>query len=391
MTFDDLITPLTVDEAKASLYSVLAQLGVPTTGWFVGGVVRTIVAMTAIVLVACSMIIVGVAKGGFRQTATGAWLTYQAKDTYGIDRITATFATGTVTLTNVAGGVYNPSAGDTIIQVTATKKTYRNLATYSLGSGTSLSPTSVVVPVEAIEVGTASNVIPNQPMTLVTTMNGVSVTANTAILGTDDEDDSDLSLREDESLDALCFDGPTGAYLALAKTALRADGSNVGVTRALVSPPSSVGELTITVASASGGISGTVGSAGTDLDYVNQYIQGVVPPGCVPAGVTATVVSATTQPIAITADLYVYRTDNRIEADIEAAAETIITAWLAGRPISGDNGATIYQSAILATLMSVSTFCFKGTVTLPAGDVSITSGAVATAGALTITAHLVTP
>lgn len=384
-TLDDLMTPMTLDEAKATVYAILEKLGVPTTGWRSGAVVRTIVFLVVILCVAFSVIVVALAKGIFRESATGKWLTLHSRDVYGVERQTETFGTGTVTLKNVAGGVYNPTAGDTIIQYTTTGKTYRNVSSYHLGSGTTIAPSTVTIDVVAIEAGSASNVEANAPMTLVTPMSGVSVLANTVILGLDEETNEALRARDDESLDALSPNGPEGAYLAFAKRATRADGTNVGIARAAVSDPSSTGEVTVTVATASG----AVGSS--DLDLVDDRIHGVTGPGCVPLGVTATVVSAVARTIDITIDLYVYTTDGRTAAEIETAAETILASWVSTRDIGGDAGGKVYLSAIRSKAMSVSSHCYQAAMTLPAADVPIAANEVPTVGSVAVTAHMVTP
>ena len=45
---DDLMQPITVVHAKASIYQVLEQLGVPTTSWKPGAVVRAVVILGAL-------------------------------------------------------------------------------------------------------------------------------------------------------------------------------------------------------------------------------------------------------------------------------------------------------------------------------------------------------
>lgn len=398
MTIDDLTTPLTLDQAKATIYAVLVQLGVPTTGWAAGAVVRTIVSLVAVLLVAASVLIVSIAKGGLREKATGDWQTLHAQDVYGITRISATFASGTATLQNVAGGVYNPAAGDTIIQDTATGKTFRNSAAYSLAAGTIGSPSTVVIDVVAIEAGSPSNVAAScGTLVLATPLSGVSVSDNTAIVGVDEETDSQLQIREDESLDALSPFGPAGAYLAAAKTAVRADGTNVGVTRAIVSAPSSTGVVTVTVASAAGAVSGTVGTPGTDLDYVNIKIQELA----TPAGITVTVQSATAKTITGTYEMWVYTTDSRTTVQQEAAITAAWTAWMATRPIGGDTGGYVYHGAIRSLLMNAlaifngttwANYAYNCAVTVPASDTPIGAAEVPVAGTLTCTAiHQVTP
>lgn len=389
LTIDQLLTPLTIAEARETTYAILVQLGVPTTGWRAGAVVRFVVALVAILMVALSRIVVAVGKSGLLEYAESDWLTLHSKDTYGVDRIGETFATGTVTLENTAGGVYNPDADEIIIQYTATKKTYR-LVAFSLGAGTEISPTSVDVAVVAVEAGTASNVPPNASFTFVTPLSGVRVAESTAIVGNDAETDDALRTRDGESLDALSPNGPAGAYLAAAKLAARADGSNVGVTRARVSAPSSTGEVTVTVAGASGAIS-DIGSP-SDLDRVNDAIQGVDGVGgCVPHGVTATVVSAADHPMTIDVDLYVYTTDGRTAADLETAAEAILLAWVPTRDIGGDKGGKVYLSAIRARAMSVSPHCYQGVVTAPLVDEVIASNEVPTVGSVSVTVHLESP
>lgn len=390
MTLDDLTTPLTLDDAKATIYNVLVQLGVPTTGWAVGAVVRCIVALVAVLMVAASVIIVAIAKGGLREQATGDWLTLHSQDVYGVTRIPATFATGTVTLTNSGGGVFSPAAGDIVVQCTATGKNYRNEDAFSLGASS-----SVTIDVVAIEAGTGSNAAASTPMTLVTAMIGVTVTDNTAIVGQDEETDPQLRIRDDESLDALSPFGPAGAYLAAAKTATRADGTNVGVTRAIVSDPSSTGEVTVTVASASGAIS-AVGSP-SDLDLVGTAIQ----ENAVPAGPTVTVVSATTKTIAATYEAWIYTTDSRTTTQQEAAVAAAWTPWMAERPIGGDSGGYVYQDSIRSLIQNSlavfvgtgwANYCYRCEVTLPAADVAIGAAEVPVEGTLTCTAiHQVKP
>lgn len=387
VTVEQLLTPLTVAEARETTYAILVQLGVPTTGWRAGAVVRFIVALVAILMVALSRLIVMIGKSGLLEKAESDWLTLHSKDTYGVERIGERFATGSVTLSNVAGGVYNPAADDIIIQYG--DKTYR-LAAFALGAGTVLLPTTVDVAVTAWEAGSASNVPPNAAFTFVTPLSGVTVSESTAIVGVDAETDDGLRTRDGESLDALSPNGPAGAYLAVAKTATRADGSNVGVTRAKVSPPSSIGVVTVTVASASGAVS-DLGSP-SDLDRVDAAIQGVDGVGgCVPHGVTASVESAVAHPIGIAVDLYVYTTDGRTAAEIKTAAEAILSAWTPTRDIGGDKGGKVYLSAIRSNAMSVSRYCYQGVVTLPLADETIAANEVPTVGSVAVTVHLESP
>src|SRR5690606_22967724 len=134
-TLEELTTPLTREEIEEAIYSTLAAKGVRTTSWKSGGVARTIITGTSIVLSAFSRLQALIAKGGFLDIAEDEWLTLVARHVYGVERIEGTFASGEVTLTNTGGGVFAGDAGDLVFSCSsgpAEGKTYRNTAAYSL-------------------------------------------------------------------------------------------------------------------------------------------------------------------------------------------------------------------------------------------------------------------
>src|SRR5687767_5936032 len=107
ITIESLTTPVTKDEAKEAIYEALATVGVNTTTWKPGAVVRTLVAIVAILFAACTNLIAEIAKSGFLELTSGSWLTLVARYVYGVTRLEATFGTGTLTLINSGGGVYD--------------------------------------------------------------------------------------------------------------------------------------------------------------------------------------------------------------------------------------------------------------------------------------------
>src|SRR5690348_4867886 len=110
LTVDQLVSSQTKDQIQATLYANLQALGFSCTSWRPGGVARTIVAILATVLAAFTVLMVVVAKSGFLDFAEGDWLTLLAKQFFDVDRETASFASGFVTLTNSGGGVYSYAA-----------------------------------------------------------------------------------------------------------------------------------------------------------------------------------------------------------------------------------------------------------------------------------------
>ena len=133
-TLETLTTPLTVAEIKTAIYDTMAANGVDTTGWKPGAVVRTMVAGVAIILAAFSALIALLARSGFLSLSEGEWLTLVARYVYDTERITATFATGTVTIDNASGNIYAIDPGDLILLNTATGATYRNTALVNIVS-----------------------------------------------------------------------------------------------------------------------------------------------------------------------------------------------------------------------------------------------------------------
>ena len=87
VSIDDLTTPVTRDEAKASIYDAMGTVGVSTTAWRPGAVVRTMVAAIAILFAACTSLMAKIAKSGFLEFAVGTWLTLVARHVYGVERL----------------------------------------------------------------------------------------------------------------------------------------------------------------------------------------------------------------------------------------------------------------------------------------------------------------
>ena len=130
-----LTTALTADEVEAAIYDAVEARGAKTSAWKPGAVVRTIIAGVSIVLAAFSSLIALVAAGGFLELATGDWLTLVARYVFGVERIGATFATGTVTLTNGSGTPYSGGADDLIVQNSTTDAVYRSTGAWSVAAG----------------------------------------------------------------------------------------------------------------------------------------------------------------------------------------------------------------------------------------------------------------
>lgn len=387
LSLDKLTTPLTIDEAKASIYNVLAIVGVSTTTWKPGAVVRTIIVAIAVIIAAFSQLVALIARSGFLDLSDGDWLTLKAKYDYGVDRFPSTFATGQVTVNNTGGGVYDFDPGDFVVVNSSTGKTYHNTSTFHLAAG----QTGLKVDIEADEVGTASNSIATAIDTIKPPLTGVSVTNEIAVLGQDEESDEDLIQRCRDKPASLSPNGPREAYQFVARSAVRPDGSAVGAKRVHVSNSSPVAQVTVTVANPSGLVPGDVNDPATDLGIINSEIQ----EKAAPHGVIAVVQSATPLPIAISYELWIYDTAGLDEAAVMSLVASKLDTFIASVPIGGFSLSLppaqgyVFADAIVAAIGQVNPAIFHVSLSSPAADVAVSETQAPVAGAITATVHIV--
>jgi uncharacterized phage protein gp47/JayE len=378
-TLDALITPVTRQEAQAAIYEVLGVLGVNTTSWKPGAVLRTLIVGASVVLASLSELQAKIARSGFLEFSEDSWLTLVGRHVYGVERITSTFATGEITLTNSGGGVYSFDSDDLIFANSATGRTFRNTEAVSLGA-----LAAATVAIAATEAGADSSSGPGEIGTLVTTVLGVTCTNDAQLTGTDAESDASLRSRCQEKLGSLSPFGVWDAYSFAIRSATHTDGSSIGVTRVRI-VRDGYGTVTTYLAGPSGAIPGDVDDPTTDLGIANAAIQ----MRAAPVGVDAVVVSATDRVIGVTYELWMYEsalTDEQVAQRVEAA----IVGFMRAQPIGGNVIASppgkVFVSALQAAIFDSLTESFRVDVSLPAADVELGPEQVAIAGAPVATA-----
>jgi hypothetical protein len=381
-SIDDLVTPLETEEIKTNIYDALAVTGVTTTLWKPGAVVRTIIAIVAVILHALSVLVSNIARSGFLSLASATWLRLKALYDYNEEFQAATFAAGTVYVSNSSGGVYLLDADDLEVASSLTGKSYRNTASVTINALAS----NVAVSVQAVEAGAASSALPGEVDRVVTALAGLTVTNTATLVGLDDESDEQLRARCSAKLGSFSPNGPPDVYDYVAKSAVRSsNGSRIGVTR-VRTKPDGLGGIDIYCATATGALTAP------DLADVDEAIQ----TQAAPLGITARTWSATEVSVPITYSVWCYNTTGLREDQIRTAISETLIAYIAAQNVGGNEiegaGGKLYRDDIAAEISRARTSdgaslrVFRAIVHTPAADVPLGVFEVPVIGAVVDTA-----
>jgi phage-related baseplate assembly protein len=373
LTVDELTTPLTRAEVQASIYEVLTALGVNTTAWKAGGVVRTMIVATSAIFAAYSQLMANIARSGFLATASLEWLTLVAWYVYGIERRAATYASGVVVLENGGGGIYSVDPSDLIVRNADTGHTYRNIEAFTINPGD-----TIEVGIVATEPGTASNADALDITDMVSTLLGVTCSNPVGLFATDTESDTELRQRCTEMLGALSPMGPWDAYFVALRNATReADGSNLGVTRVNIEVDG-YGHVDCYAATKTGALPAE--DLPTAQLAVEQYAE--------PLAVTARVYSAVPLVVNITYSVWMYNTTGATEQEIKDAITASLTTFIQAQPVGGnviDDATTgyIYLDRVRGAIAATYPEIFHVVITSPLTDIVMSVQQVATVGVMT--------
>jgi uncharacterized phage protein gp47/JayE len=225
---------------------LLASVGehTPLTNFNVGSVIRTLTEGVAEVVGELYAFASDMLKQGFLDTTSGVWLNRKAAE-YGVTRNPAIRTEGTVIFSRAVPRTTNVPIPDGSVVATPRDQSgseYRYLTTDEaiLSSG----ETSVAVPVQAEEAGSAWNVGSGSITRMKTYLTGVDAVTNEAdwitIVGADQEDDEALRLRCYLAWEELAQGGTAAAYVSWAL-------SVPGVTSAFVDDDLPRGEGTVDI------------------------------------------------------------------------------------------------------------------------------------------------
>lgn len=321
INLNDLVTPLTTEQVNETLLTTIEGLGVPARSWVKGRAMSVITRAAATLISALTLLISDAVKATFLDSSTGTWLTLLAYYVYGVTRIEATFATGSVRFDNGGGGSFVKAAGEVRVYNPTTKKTYVNTAAFTIAP----LQTGVLVPFQAVESGSASSSAPMSVNAIETTMLGVTALNPLAIVGSDAERDPTLRQACRDKLATLSPNGPRAAYSYFSRRALRSDGTVVDINRCTVSRDSSTGIVDVYVASPAGAPAAADVTACADSCGAN----------CVPDSVTLHMHAATNVTLAITPQIWARKELGGTTAEITQAAANALIALQRDYPIGG--------------------------------------------------------
>lgn len=381
---NDLIKPLTRDEIRATIYSLLNTLGFPVASWAKGAWYRTIISVFAKVASTFTEFQALVTRSGFLDYCEGPWLILLAEQVYGYIATPASYAVGNLTLNNTAGGSFAANAGDFRVYNPTTKAIYRNRIAFTLAPN----QMGKVIEIEALEPGSASSSAGGTITAVETVWNGVEVTNAAAVVGFDAESPESIRLNCRLSLGAMSPNGPIDAYSYVARTFALNGGVVVNRTRRLIE--NDLGQSTLLVAGPSGAISAP--DVAKIQDAVNRL--------CTPLGYDCTIASATNRVVNISATVYAYSTEGLDPAIVQPKSEANLIKWVQTIPIGGDEPLTpqpgkIYVNAIENQVMGLnegqpSPF-FTVVVQVPSTNLDLDPTHVPVPGTITVVLQVVNP
>jgi phage-related baseplate assembly protein len=381
LALSDLFKRETREEVMSTLLTIAGDVALKVTAWQEGQPFRSLLTYVSQKMSDSSTVRAEAIKGGLLDYATEGWLTLLARSLYRVERNLAQQANGdSFVFTNDEAEEHIVAPGDLIVAHSVTGKTYANVDEVTIPASGSVED----VVMFATEAGTASDAGPDMITEMVTPIIGVTVTNVRAVLGADDELDPDLRARCRNKLGSLSPNGPKEAYAYVATTPYFPDGTacavvSVPVTRTLVVTDPLTGDVTVYLATASGA------PIGDDVDIVDAALDKWATPWCV----TSEALAASEVVVPVTCHVWVTGS-SLTDAQIQAKVSVAIAAFFRSVPISGYLiDPAIVGSLLVEGLRAAITLATAGivqvTIALPAGDVELEEGEVATLGAVTTT------
>lgn len=385
MTWVVLISTITSAELQAAMLAAMTAAGLPTTSWTKDGFWQNLVNWIAFLLRIQYSLLRDVAMNSFLSTATGQGLIDLGEGTYGTPYRNETFANGSVRLLNASGLPLDEVVEAISFALVADPSiTYKNSTVVYALNGDEVD-VSIVCDVAGTIGNAAAGTAPANTIELVTTLTGVSVVSNTAIVGQDKQDpDAYRVLASKQAAAASTSEGNKYEWYALntntdGTVAEVGDGkTRCNINRVKVSFEDAEGRVYVTLASPSGAVD--AGEYTTTIGVLTQYA--LTNPGIL--------IGANATPVSVAIDATIELQKGSSTTGVADAIEAYVLAWFASidNTIGSDDGALTLDELRLLIGRAASNIK-KVTFTAINGgapaDVTIGDTAVATAGTMNFT------
>lgn len=385
-SLDELTTPISRADLETSHYRVLGAVGVRTSNWKPGAVVRAIITAVCVVLHPFSVLSSKIARSGFLDLSSGVWLRICAYFGFNTPAKAATFATGRLRIDNTGALVFNEPAGD-MVAVGANGQEYVILDAVSIGAY----QTGVYVTARCSVVGSIGTAPAGTITRFGATYVGLTVTNPAELVGSDEETDAELVYRARLGTAAVSPNGPTDVYERVALDATREDGTLLGINRVRVASGPGDGSCTVYAATASGAVPGAANDLATDLGRLQYLLR---TKAC-PPGFTANAATGVGLTINIVYQVWVYTTSGLSETQIRTRISDAVGAYIRAMRIGGDRPDEATGFVYLENLRAVirgaipEGALFHCVLTTPSADVACQRFSVPQVGTIAGTVTLV--
>jgi uncharacterized phage protein gp47/JayE len=378
MTWIVLLATVTTAQLQTAMLDAMMAAGLPTSSWTRDGFWQNLTNWIAGLLRLAFAILQEVARGGFLSTATGEALADLAEGTYGTPKRRETFANGQVTLLNESGLPLDEVVEAISFALIADPEvTYKNSeVAYALNGAEATF--DIVCDVAGTRGNAAAGVGVGATIELVTTLTGVSLVSNGAIVGQDAQSDESLrNIASKQAAAASTGHGNKYEWYALntnvdGTVAEPGDGkTRTNINRASVSFENSEGTVFVALASPSGAVDGAEYT--TTIGVLEQYA--LTNPGILLAQ------NATPVEVDIVANV-VLRKGTSTEG-VEDEISQGLADFFPETSIGGDDGFLTLEE-LEGEIFRANRRIVAVTVTTPATDVALGEADVATLGTVTI-------
>jgi uncharacterized phage protein gp47/JayE len=374
LSVDELIIPITKDQALALLFDLLRAHGFPIASWQPGSMQRTMFEAFAELASENVLVADALARAGFNSLSSGGWLDLLSESHYDNERFEAVKTRGTVRITDTDGTGPHVIAIDEVVLSDADGHRYRNVTggTLTLSGFLDLTFEAEVAGADSnVDNDTITVIVEGPPGATVTNPEPAPTQLWITVEGSDEETDESLRERNATKWASLAVNGPAEAYVYWSRTASPA------VTRVWVDDqnPRGPGTVDVFIAGVDGAVSPSVVTAVTD------YLEGTTDQvGRKGIGTLLEVDTATEHDITFAGT--VYFDPLHIPAEIQGLVEAAIDAFVKLVPIGGVRSFDAETGEFLLGGLYYAVFSVPGVVnfvlTAPAANVVLARGEVAT-------------